>query len=131
MARLSSAAPTSATVLARILTVVYFLFFFLMPWYTARDRDEAGPGKSPMNKLMLALAWALSTLFAATAHPALASTGNDLRMEPPPAHRLDEESLQRGARTFVNYCLNCHSAGTCATTGSRHRPDRDADHATT
>jgi ubiquinol-cytochrome c reductase cytochrome b subunit len=27
-----------ATWVARICTVVYFLFFFLMPWYTARDR---------------------------------------------------------------------------------------------
>jgi ubiquinol-cytochrome c reductase cytochrome c1 subunit len=25
-------------------------------------------------------------------------------------HRLDDASLQRGARIFVNYCLNCHSA---------------------
>ena len=41
---------------------------------------------------------------------ALASGGADLRMDPAPIHRLDAESLQRGARTFVNYCLNCHSA---------------------
>jgi cytochrome c1 len=27
-----------------------------------------------------------------------------------PVNRLDDESLQRGARNFVNYCLNCHSA---------------------
>src|SRR5208337_5075840 len=27
-----------------------------------------------------------------------------------PSDRLDVESLQRGARDFVNYCLNCHSA---------------------
>jgi ubiquinol-cytochrome c reductase cytochrome c1 subunit len=27
-----------------------------------------------------------------------------------PSNRLDVESLQRGARNFVNYCLNCHSA---------------------
>lgn len=27
-----------------------------------------------------------------------------------PSNRLDVESLQRGARDFVNYCLNCHSA---------------------
>src|ERR1700687_696795 len=33
-----------------------------------------------------------------------------LRLEPAPARRLDVESLQRGARNFVNYCLNCHSA---------------------
>jgi len=33
-----------------------------------------------------------------------------LRLERAPAQRLDVESLQRGARNFVNYCLNCHSA---------------------
>jgi len=33
-----------------------------------------------------------------------------LRLEPAPAHRLDIESLQRGARNFANYCANCHSA---------------------
>jgi ubiquinol-cytochrome c reductase cytochrome c1 subunit len=41
---------------------------------------------------------------------ALASGGADVRMDPAPIHRLDAESLQRGARNFVNYCLNCHSA---------------------
>ena len=38
------------------------------------------------------------------------SGGADLRLDPAPIHRLDAESLQRGARNFVNYCLNCHSA---------------------
>src|SRR5215831_14146062 len=32
-----------ATVLARVLTVVYFLFFMLMPWYTARDKVKPVP----------------------------------------------------------------------------------------
>ena len=32
-----------ATVVARVLTVVYFLFFFLMPWYTARDKTKPEP----------------------------------------------------------------------------------------
>ena len=41
---------------------------------------------------------------------ALASGGADLRLDRAPIHRLDAESLQRGARNFVNYCLNCHSA---------------------
>jgi ubiquinol-cytochrome c reductase cytochrome c1 subunit len=31
-------------------------------------------------------------------------------MPPAPVNPLDQESLQRGARNFVNYCLNCHSA---------------------
>src|SRR5260370_31533405 len=33
-----------------------------------------------------------------------------LCLEPAPARRLDVESLQRGARNFVNYCMGCHSA---------------------
>jgi ubiquinol-cytochrome c reductase cytochrome c1 subunit len=40
----------------------------------------------------------------------LASGGADLHMEPASGNRLDTASLQRGARNFVNYCLNCHSA---------------------
>src|SRR6202162_1839818 len=38
------------------------------------------------------------------------SAEEGLRLEPAPARRLDVESLQRGARNFVNYCLGCHSA---------------------
>ena len=41
---------------------------------------------------------------------AFASGGTDVRLDPAPIHRLDAESLQRGARNFVNYCLSCHSA---------------------
>jgi ubiquinol-cytochrome c reductase cytochrome c1 subunit len=44
----------------------------------------------------------------AVAGAALASEG--VRLVPAPSNRLDIESLQRGARNFVNYCLNCHSA---------------------
>ena len=32
-----------ATVVSRVLTVVYFLFFLLMPWYTARDKTKPVP----------------------------------------------------------------------------------------
>jgi ubiquinol-cytochrome c reductase cytochrome c1 subunit len=62
-----------------------------------------------MNKLAVPFV-ALLALAAALAGPAAASGGADLRLEPAPVKRLDVESLQRGARTFVNYCLNCHSA---------------------
>ena len=34
-----------ATVVARVLTLVYFLFFLLMPWYTARDRTKPVPDR--------------------------------------------------------------------------------------
>ena len=47
-------------------------------------------------------------VLAATLNVSAAESG--LRLESAPARRLDVESLQRGARNFVNYCLNCHSA---------------------
>ena len=48
-----------------------------------------------------------AAVVGAGARPRAAPTS---RLEPAPIHRLDAESLQRGARNFVNYCLNCHSA---------------------
>ena len=59
-----------------------------------------------MNKLAI-LMFALMAL--AGAGTVTAAEG-DMRMPPAPTNRLDEESLQRGARNFVNYCLNCHTA---------------------
>ena len=35
-----------ATVVARVLTVAYFLFFVLMPWYTARDKTKPVPTRT-------------------------------------------------------------------------------------
>lgn len=48
-------------------------------------------------------------LGAFAALPAFAE-GAHLLMAPAPGHRLDDESLQRGARDFANYCQGCHSA---------------------
>jgi ubiquinol-cytochrome c reductase cytochrome c1 subunit len=39
-----------------------------------------------------------------------AAGGPETRMEPYAGNPNDEASLQRGAKLFVNYCLNCHSA---------------------
>ncbi|MEO8347178.1 MAG: cytochrome c1 [Betaproteobacteria bacterium] len=64
-----------------------------------------------MNKFVCSMAVLLvAALLLTGAGSALASGGADLRMEPAPVNRLDAASLQRGARNFVNYCLNCHSA---------------------
>jgi ubiquinol-cytochrome c reductase cytochrome c1 subunit len=48
-------------------------------------------------------------LLAAVPLLAGASEGN-LHLDKAPVNLADQESLQRGARIFVNYCLNCHSA---------------------
>jgi ubiquinol-cytochrome c reductase cytochrome c1 subunit len=44
--------------------------------------------------------------------PAFAlAAGADVKLDRAPIDERDQASLQRGARHFVNYCLNCHSAG--------------------
>ena len=52
--------------------------------------------------------WIGVILLAAAGCAFAAESG--LRLETAPGRRLDNESLQRGARDFVNYCLTCHSA---------------------
>ena len=52
----------------------------------------------------------LLVLLACASGAALAAEGEGLRLAPAPVNRLDDASLQRGARNFVNYCLNCHTA---------------------
>jgi ubiquinol-cytochrome c reductase cytochrome c1 subunit len=51
-------------------------------------------------------------LFLLAAAPVVAfASGATVHLDRAPVNLADQESLQRGARMFVNYCLNCHSAG--------------------
>jgi ubiquinol-cytochrome c reductase cytochrome c1 subunit len=58
-----------------------------------------------MKKLILILSTTLGLL--ATAH---ASTGGGIAWDKAPVNTSNMGSLQNGAKLFVNYCLNCHSA---------------------
>ncbi len=40
----------------------------------------------------------------------IASANEEIPLDKAPVNLKDAASLQRGAKTFVNYCLNCHSA---------------------
>lgn len=42
--------------------------------------------------------------------PLCATASEEMHLDKAPINASNHESLQRGARTFVNYCLNCHSA---------------------
>lgn len=41
---------------------------------------------------------------------AFASGGAEIHLDAAPINLKDTASLQRGAKTFINYCLNCHNA---------------------
>ena len=59
-----------------------------------------------MNKLEMAIALAALLLAPLVALAA----GDTVKLDHAPIDERDVPSLQRGARHFVNYCLNCHSA---------------------
>jgi ubiquinol-cytochrome c reductase cytochrome c1 subunit len=61
-----------------------------------------------MGKHMNKLKHLIAVLLLAPAF-ALAA-GGEVKLDRAPIDENDEASLQRGARHFVNYCLNCHSA---------------------
>jgi ubiquinol-cytochrome c reductase cytochrome c1 subunit len=54
-----------------------------------------------MKKLILMLALVL---------PLAAQASEGVHLDKAPINPANEASLQRGVKTFVNYCLNCHSA---------------------
>jgi len=59
-----------------------------------------------MKKLILSLLLACGLI----AGNALASGGNSIAWDKAPVKTTDLAALQNGAKMFVNYCLNCHSA---------------------
>ncbi|NDE23964.1 MAG: cytochrome c1 [Betaproteobacteria bacterium] len=58
-----------------------------------------------IQKFALGLCLAVASLTGAQA-----SGGNSIAWDKAPINTSDLASLQNGAKTFVNYCLNCHSA---------------------
>jgi ubiquinol-cytochrome c reductase cytochrome c1 subunit len=58
-----------------------------------------------IQKFALGLCLAIASLTGAQA-----SGGNSIAWDKAPVNTSDLASLQNGAKTFVNYCLNCHSA---------------------
>jgi ubiquinol-cytochrome c reductase cytochrome c1 subunit len=58
-----------------------------------------------MKKLILTLMLALGCVYGAHA-----SEGGEVAWDKAPSHTNDLPALQNGAKLFVNYCLNCHSA---------------------
>jgi len=61
-----------------------------------------------MKKLLVAVLFA--PLAALLGSPLATAAGGGYPLDPSPHKPSDLISLQSGARTFVNYCLNCHSA---------------------
>jgi ubiquinol-cytochrome c reductase cytochrome c1 subunit len=59
---------------------------------------------------MKKILFALAVVLGLAAAPVFASEGGEVHWDKAPNTMNDLSSLQNGAKLFVNYCLNCHSA---------------------
>ncbi|MEZ5516613.1 MAG: cytochrome b N-terminal domain-containing protein [Gammaproteobacteria bacterium] len=101
------------TFLAQIMTVVYFGYFILMPWYTRKERTFPVPERVTMGRWITLpqLAITLALLFVLVFIPlsVVASEAGNLELEHAEVDFDNKDSLQRGWRNYMNYCVGCHS----------------------
>jgi ubiquinol-cytochrome c reductase cytochrome b subunit len=105
------------TALAQLCTVLYFAFFLLMPFYTSMEKTKPEPARvtmdggmgfwKSMGVLLVIVLLVVLPLKAVGAESEKSCGTIDCDHFVP---ELDnQESLQRGAKYFVNYCMACHS----------------------
>ena len=115
----TQAVSPAKTALAQLMTVVYFAYFLGMPWYTMKEQTTTPPARVTGRFIsvpqlvgsivLLALLVGLPLMLVSGSAEA-ASAGN-LDLEHVETNFDDKESLQRGFRTYMNYCASCHELG--------------------
>ncbi|MCV6623034.1 MAG: ubiquinol-cytochrome c reductase [Cellvibrionaceae bacterium] len=111
-------APTPGrTILAQVCTIIYFAYFIAMPFWTAREKCQPEPERVQMKGLPAPLVWGGFILFLVLTIVPIKAVGAggekscgaiDCYEMTPDLH--DKESLQNGAKWFINYCMGCHEA---------------------
>lgn len=92
------------------------VFVAALPWLTQRDAEKPVPERVQSKGLGAAMVWGGLALFIVLVFvpiKAAGATGGACGTVPCDGFEADlnnKESLQRGAKYFVNYCLACHSA---------------------
>ncbi|GHD25894.1 ubiquinol-cytochrome c reductase [Parahalioglobus pacificus] len=110
--------PTPArTILAQITSVFYFAFFLLMPIWSVMDKTKPVPERVTMDgglgfwrslgvfALIMGLTVIpLKAVGAESAYQCGSMPCDEISVNP-----HDQESLQNGAKLYMNYCMGCHS----------------------
>ncbi len=110
--------PTAErTLLAQICSIIYFAFFLLMPIWSSMDKTKPVPERvtmdggigfwGSMGGLALILALTILPLKAVGSESSFncgSMPCDQIEVDP---HNV--ESLQNGARLYMNYCMGCHS----------------------
>lgn len=106
------------TLLAQMMTLVYFGYFFAMPWYTRAETTSTPPERVtgrfisiPQligSLLLIAALVVIPLMLTNTAH---ASEASNVALDHVETSFEDKASLQRGWGTYMNYCAGCHELG--------------------
>jgi ubiquinol-cytochrome c reductase cytochrome b subunit len=107
-------APTpERTLLAQICSVIYFGFFLLMPVWTSMEKTKPVPERTTDDGgigfwgSMAGLAIILALSFGSL--KAVGASGPAVHLDHMDVDLHDNASLQEGAKTYMNYCMGCHS----------------------
>ena len=115
----TQAVSPGKTLLAQIMTLVYFSYFFAMPWYTSFERTAEPPARLTgrfitipqlIGSLLLITFLVVVPLMLVSSEVEAASAGN-LDLDHVETNFDDKESLQRGFKYYINYCVSCHELG--------------------
>jgi ubiquinol-cytochrome c reductase cytochrome b subunit len=115
----TQAVSPAKTLLAQLMTVVYFAYFIAMPWYTRMEQTSQPPERVTgrfisipqlLGSILLIIFLVVLPLMLVSGSAEAASSGN-LDLEHVETDFEDKDSLQRGFRTYMNYCVSCHELG--------------------
>lgn len=115
----TQAVSPAKTLLAQIMTVVYFAYFIAMPWYTRAEKTTQPPERvsgrfisipQMLGSILLLIFLVILPLMLVSGEAEAASAGN-LDLEHAETDFDDKDSLQRGFGTYMNYCFSCHDLG--------------------
>lgn len=115
----TQAVSEAKTLLAQITTTIYFLYFILMPFYTRAEKVAEPPGRVTgrwisipqfFGSILLLIVLVMLPLMLVAANAEAASAGN-LNLKHVDTDFGDKNSLQRGFKYYMSYCISCHALG--------------------
>lgn len=114
----TQAVSPAKTLLAQIMTVVYFAYFIAMPWYTRKESTFPVPDRVtgrwisiPQLLGTIVLLILLVMIPLMLANNAQAAESSNIHLDEIETSFEDKESLQRGWKYYMNYCVGCHALG--------------------
>ena len=116
----TQAVSPAKTLLAQITTAIYFLYFILMPFYTRAERVTEPPGRVTgrwisipqfFGSILLLIVLVMLPLMLVAATNAEAASAGNLNLKHVETDFGDKNSLQRGFKYYMSYCISCHALG--------------------